>query len=156
MFPFYRDSFCNINKRETFYYEDNLVALNINKLDNTLGASIAYNRKLNHMTQYDLANKLNLSVSTIRRYESNKIVPSKAKMKALNDLFNNFYHIKYEPKDSSFGSYLKYLRLSKNLTLSETCKITGLSISAICSYESNSKKPSNRSIERLRKLFDCL
>lgn len=72
---------------ETFY---NITISNpdIALPDTTTGSIIAYHRQLNKLTQIDLANILNLNISTIRRYELNILTPSKKVISKLNHLFN--------------------------------------------------------------------
>ena len=152
----YGNGFCNINKKETFYYEYNLFHEEIRKQDETLGSAIAYNRTLYHMSQLDLANRLNLNVSTIRRYESNKLVPSKYVYSQLLSIFGNFYSIKIDTETNSFGEKLKISRLLNNMTLREVHELTGLSMSALSSYEANRKYPNKSSLIKLRTLFNDL
>ena len=69
--------------------------------------------------------------------------------KKLNELFPGFFQDTIEKEDSTYGSYLKYLRLSQHLTLRELSELSGLSMSALCSYEANRKKPLPTSLKKL-------
>ena len=138
---------------ETLYYNDTIEHACIEESGSTIGSAIAYNRKINHMTQQELAVKLNLNVTTIRRYETNKLIPSKKVYKKLKCLFPGFFPLAIPLKDFSYGAYLKQLRLLHNLTLQELSKLSGLSMRALSSYESNSRKPSSASLEKLKKVL---
>lgn len=55
-------------------------------------------RKQNHLTQSEMADKLNLARSTYANYESNKRMPSEEVLKDIANLFNvNLFDIIYNP-----------------------------------------------------------
>ena len=56
---------------------------------------------------------------------------------------------------SIFSERVKDLRLSMNLSLRQLAKITGLSHSAICKYESGTREPTFESLEALADVFNC-
>ena len=56
---------------------------------------------------------------------------------------------------SIFSERVKDLRLSMNLSLRQLAKITGLSHSAICKYESGTREPTFESHEALADVFSC-
>ena len=56
---------------------------------------------------------------------------------------------------SIFSERVKDLRLSMNLSLRQLAKITGLSHSAICKYESGTREPTFESLEALADVFSC-
>lgn len=54
----------------------------------TIGDNIKRYRKINKMTQTELANKLNKSLRTIQKYESNEITPPPSVVRFISDIFN--------------------------------------------------------------------
>lgn len=73
---------------ETFYYSSTINRIGIELADNTLGDKIKYSRLVNNMYQKDLALKLGVHVTTIIRYEQNKIIPSAKMLKQLEVILN--------------------------------------------------------------------
>ena len=53
-----------------------------------IGDNIKRYRKINKMTQTELANKLNKSLRTIQKYESNEITPPPSVVRFISDIFN--------------------------------------------------------------------
>lgn len=88
LFPFHTYSFCDIYETETIYYSYTIEHILISQEDETLGAYIKYNRQLMNLRQRDLAQYLNLTVSTIIRYEANLLTPSKKVLEKIKELFN--------------------------------------------------------------------
>ena len=52
-----------------------------------IGDNIKKYRKINKMTQTELANKLNKSLRTIQKYESNTIKPPTKVIREISDIF---------------------------------------------------------------------
>ncbi|WP_408646589.1 helix-turn-helix domain-containing protein [Zhenhengia yiwuensis] len=73
----HRYSFCNIIVTETIYFTHTIKNLLLYDIQlKTIGDKIQYYRKLNKLTQSDLAKILSIHVCTIIRYENNTHMPS--------------------------------------------------------------------------------
>lgn len=88
MFPFATHSFCNVYETETFYYNFKIYHLGLEPQGNTLGDIIKYNRLLKKITQKELANKLNVHVTTVIKWETGISSPSKNSIKFIQKMLD--------------------------------------------------------------------
>lgn len=127
-----------------------------------IGNEIQKLRKLHNLTQAELASKLNVSTSTIGMYESDNREPRIAIILKLSELFSvstdyllgSHTTEKILLNKSDFGSRLKVLRDSKNLTQADLADLLDVDRTSISKYENNKQEPELHIIRKISTLFN--
>ena len=107
--------------------------------------------------QKDVAQFLGVDRTTYVKYENGDSEPSNEILKLLSKYFNvsiDYILDNSSKSEISFGSRLKELRISKNLTQEDLAKKINLSKANISKYEADLVEPSLETLSLLAKLFD--
>lgn len=158
MFPLCENSKYNPIIMETFEHSEKLELIVETDAFTTTGERLKFYRLKAKLTQDELAKASNMSVCTIKRFESNKRAPNASTCQrlanALNIDINLLYdeHLKFISND--YSTHIKAYRKSANLTQQQLADILNISKKTLSCWERKAQYPSKQMYKRINELIN--
>lgn len=121
---------------------------------NTIAENLIRLRKLNNLTQKELSLTIGISKSSISKYESGELFPTKEQSIKLASYFNINSKYFYDPYLESMDNFQQYLStlLNKNIHINKykLCKSLGISKRTLYRYCYENNVPSRNVFDRMQ------
>ena len=112
-------------------------------------------RKSLHMTQAELADKLEVNRATLSKYETGEIIPPLKQLEKLADVLKISAEdlLRRKVRASTIGDNIKHLRESHGMTQAELGQIAGVTDKAVSTWEADLKVPRMGAVQKMADYF---
>ena len=112
-------------------------------------------RKSLHMTQAELADKLEVNRATLSKYENGEIIPPLKQLEKLADVLEISAEdlLRRKVRASTIGDNIKHLRESHGMTQAELGQIAGVTDKAVSTWEADLKVPRMGAVQKMADYF---